>query len=184
MEDRSGGRRRALGLVQTRSSIEGKKAAVLTRFARFAAVAGAVVTLVTATSGVAAAAPPRFVAAAVHGGGAGATGTSITGALSWSSSLKTVTLSDVKTFIKAGECNSLVIGGYQGSTLVTEQFGYNLRCAASSGDVREEFSPFSLTSGPAGGVQWVKITIKDENHLITGYAYCYQSKSSCQTGQF
>ncbi|MFC6089726.1 hypothetical protein ACFP3R_10625 [Saccharothrix lopnurensis] len=140
-------------------------------------------TLVTAMGGVASAAPARFAAAAVHAGGAGATGTSITGALSWSTSLKTVTLSDVKTFIKAYECNSLLIGGYQGSTLVTQQYGWDLRCAGTT-DARETFTPFSLTSGPPGGVQWVKILIKDETDVITGYAYCYQSQSSCHTGQY
>lgn len=144
---------------------------------------GVVAALVTAIGGVASAAPARFAAAAVHSGGAGATGTSITGALSWSTSLKTVTLSDVKVFIKAYECNSLLIGGYQGSTLVTQQYGWDLRCAGTS-DAVETFTPFSLTSGPPGGVQWVKILITDESHVITGYAYCYQSQSSCQTGQY
>ncbi|WP_330275744.1 hypothetical protein OG205_08780 [Lentzea sp. NBC_00516] len=107
----------------------------------------------------------------------------MTGNLSWTSSLKTVTLSNVRTFYKAGECATLRIGGYQGSNLVTEEFGFQLRCASTSGDVTETFSPFGLTSGPPGGVQWVKIEITDDNHEITGYAYCYQSKSTCQTGQ-
>ncbi|QFZ20757.1 hypothetical protein [Saccharothrix syringae] len=157
---------------------------MIRRIVRSGTVVGVVVALVTATVGVASAAPARFAAAAVHSGGAGATGTSITGALSWSTSLKTVTLSDVRTFLKAGECNSLLIGGYQGSTLVTQQYGWDLKCATPSGDVVETYTPFSLTSGPPGGVQWVRILITDESHVITGYAYCYQSQSSCQTGQY
>ncbi|WP_410583186.1 hypothetical protein [Amycolatopsis sp. lyj-108] len=148
-------------------------------------IAGITAMLVAATVTTASAAPGGFTAAAVHGGGTGATATSATGAMGWSTSLKTVTLTNVRFFVKGGECAYLLIAGYQGGTVVTDPYRY-----PASGSVCPAVNhTYSLgtiteTSGPPGGVQELGVFVTDVRDVITGYAECYQTASACIRGQY
>lgn len=42
----------------------------------------------------------------------------------------------------------------------------------------------SRTAGVPGGITDLLVLVYDETHTVTGYADCYQTDSSCQTGQF
>ncbi|RSD19480.1 hypothetical protein [Amycolatopsis eburnea] len=122
---------------------------------------GTAAALTLAAAGAASAAPSVFVAKAVHSGGAGATAVSATGSLDWSTSLKTVTLANVKLFVKGGECGHLLIAGYQ-----------------------NPIGTVSQTAEVAGGIQELEVFAVDDSHDVTGYADCYQVSSVCLTGQF
>lgn len=131
------------------------------------------------TAGVASAAPPSFTVNVNHSSGALAT--AVNGKLAWSTSLKTVTLSDTELFIKAGECVTLTARGYQGSTAVTPSFLFSRTCALGS-NVTLPLENISLTASVPGGVEHVIIRLNDEDHDIHRYANCYRNASSCQQG--
>ncbi len=141
--------------------------------------------LVAATGTAALAAPASFVAHAVHASGTGAVGAQATGSLSWSSSLKTVTITNVKFYVKGGECGSLAMTGWQGNTAVTSTYLYPADgsdlCVASNTTV--SLGTVSLTAGVAGGVTDVFVGATDQTHKLLGYADCYQSASACEVGQ-
>ena len=153
--------------------------------ARIGIVLGMLAAMLTATFNVASAAPTTFYVAAVHSGGAGATATSATGNIAWSSSFKTVTLTNVRMFVKGGECAYLSIAGRQGSTIVTEvrhfPDGPNFYCPSS--DRTYSLGTVTLTSVPAGGVDHVNFDIYDVDHSGHGWAVCKRVDSSCYGDQ-
>jgi len=151
---------------------------------RFGTAVGIAAALTLGTAGVASAAPSVFVAKAVHSGGAGATAVSATGNLAWSLSLKTVTLTNVKLFVKGGECGHLLIFGNQGSSVVTFPYRYPASgslCPAA--DKTYSIGTFSQTAGVAGGIDELDVFAFDDSHDVAGYAHCYQVSSVCLTGQ-
>lgn len=146
--------------------------------ARIGATLGVMAVVATATAGVASAAPPGFKVDVNHSTGALATST--WGDLSWSSSLRTVTIANRGVFMRAGECYSLSITGFQGATKVTEAFT-DSDCATEG--VNETWNwPFSLslTATVPGGIDHVIIRLTDTGHDIKHYNNCYQSASVCQ----
>ncbi|MEV6636762.1 hypothetical protein AB0M54_39100 [Actinoplanes sp. NPDC051470] len=84
------------------------------------------------TSGTAAlAAPTSFGTQLTHSTGVIAVQT--TGSVGWSSSLKTVTISNTRFFVRGGECATLYIAGYQGAnTRVTNYYRYPTLTAATT----------------------------------------------------
>ncbi|MFI5610227.1 hypothetical protein [Amycolatopsis sp. NPDC051903] len=158
---------------------------VMGKLARIGIGLGIAVTLAMGATGVASAAPSAFVAKAVHSGGAGATAATATGTLAWSSSLKTVTLANVKLFVKGGECAHVLIAGYQGSTVVTDPFRFpSSGCLRPAADHTYPIGTVSQTAGVAGGIQDLEVFAIDDDHDVTGFADCYQAESTCRTGLF
>ena len=158
---------------------------MIRQIARIGMIVGLAATLAATLTNTAAAAPTGFAAVAAHAGGAGATATSSTGAMSWSTSLRTVTLTNVKFFVKGGECATLLMGGFQGGTLVTSTYRYPASGSACPPANRTyPLGTVTLTATVPGGVQDVFITATDDSHDVTGWADCYRTASSCETGQF
>ncbi|MEU8636221.1 hypothetical protein AB0C38_29000 [Amycolatopsis sp. NPDC048633] len=148
---------------------------------RLATILGISAMLAAVTVGTAEASPTKFALAVVHGGGTGATVGSLTGAMSWSSSLKTVTLSNVRLYVKAGECVHFEIAGRQGSTVVTDYLSYPPQggqyCPDS--DFTWPFGTISLTADRAGGVEHVNFDMYDYWHDIHGWINCDRRDATC-----
>jgi hypothetical protein len=137
----------------------------------------------TATAGAASAAPSGYTVNVHHSSGALAT--SLSGNLSWSTSLKTVTFTGT-VFVKAGECVTVTAVGYQGSAKVTGTYAYpspgHKACALDGVNVTESIGTHSLTATVPGGIDHVVIRLTDYDHDISHYANCYQNASVCQYG--
>ncbi|MEV6873340.1 hypothetical protein [Amycolatopsis sp. NPDC051128] len=153
------------------------------RFARLATILGLSLTLATATVGSAEARPSRFAVAAVHSAGAGATAGLLTGAMSWSTSLKTVTLSGVKLFVKGGECINFQVAGRRGSTIVTDIKRYPSSPSGGSycpaADYTYSFGTISITADSPGGIEYVDFDIVDYWHSVHGWAVCDRDAAAC-----
>ena len=152
---------------------------------RIGLILGAVALLLTAMVGTASAAPTKFSVAVVHDGGTGATAVSATGNIAWSSSLKTVTLSNVRVFMKGGECSYVQFYGYQGTTIVDSSDWYPAepyRCPSS--DAVYVFAKITLTADRPGGITHMIAEAHDWDHFILGWTNCEHSDSSCYSGQY
>ncbi|MFB9687448.1 hypothetical protein [Amycolatopsis plumensis] len=134
---------------------------------------------VTATAGVASAAPPGFTVNLNHSSGVPAT--AVSGKLAWSTSLKTVTVTGMTLFIRAGECADLTVAGFQGSTRVTDT-ALVQDCADVGVNETWPFEPFGLTSSVPGWVEHVIVRLTDRNRQIGHYANCYRTASTCAMG--
>src|SRR5689334_21813763 len=88
---------------------------------RIAATLGTAAALASATAGAASAAPAGYTINVHHSSGALAT--ALSGSLSWSTSLKTVTFTGT-LFVKAGECVTVTAVGYQGAAKVTGTYEF------------------------------------------------------------
>lgn len=130
-------------------------------------------------TGVASAAPAGFTVNVNHS--TGALATSVSGKLAWSTSHRTVTLSDWGVFIRANECALVTMRGYQGSTPVTAPYQFG-DCAESTDLPPIWKPPESITTTTPGGVQHVIIRLYDHWHEISHYANCYVTATTCQYG--
>ncbi|WP_432974123.1 hypothetical protein [Dactylosporangium sp. CA-233914] len=141
---------------------------------------GVLAVSVFGSSSAANASPTSFIAKAVHAGGAGAVAAQATGGLTWYN--RSVTVTSLKFYVKAGECGKLSVFGSQGDTVVDAK-GWD-RCGGTTGtwvtigNVTLDGSAFS------GGITDVTIYVRDVDHEIVGYADCYRVNSSCSTGQY
>jgi hypothetical protein len=151
--------------------------------ARIGLTLAAVAALSAVTPNAATAAPRSFSAKVVHAGGQGATAATASGKISWSASLKTVTLSDVRLWVKGGECIHFSFDGYQGGTIVADADYPNTGDYCPIGDVFYGIGTVSLTADRTGGISEADVHIYD-SHQITGYAWCGQRAATCSSGQF
>lgn len=138
-------------------------------FARIGSMLSVVMVVAAGAVGVASAAPSNFTVNVNHSSGTLAM--AISGNLSWSTSLRTVTFSNMQLYVRSGEHATVTWQAYQGDTLVDSlilEDGF-------SGPVVNS----SLTSGP-GGIQRVIVRVYDVDHVINEYAHCYQTASVCQ----
>ncbi|MEV4150562.1 hypothetical protein AB0J40_43400 [Amycolatopsis sp. NPDC049691] len=151
---------------------------------RIAAALGTAAAMASATAGVASAAPSGFTVNVNHSSGTLAT--ALSGSLSWSTSLKTVTIGDTSLFVKAGECITVTATGYQGSTKVTAPYEFpgsgQKACADQGVNVTGSIGTHGLTATVPGGVEHVVIRLTDFDHQISHYANCYRTASVCQYG--
>ncbi|MEV6624583.1 hypothetical protein AB0M83_22390 [Amycolatopsis sp. NPDC051106] len=150
-------------------------------FARLGTILGISAALVAATAVPAVASPAKFALAVVHGGGTGATAGSLKGGMSWSASLKTVTLSEVTLFVKGGECIDFTIIGRQGSTVVTDGGQYPPQGGqyCPSADYTWWFGTISLTANRPGGIEHVNFDMYDYWHHTQGYINCDRREAVC-----
>jgi hypothetical protein len=139
---------------------------------RIALALGVVAAVAVTTAGVSSAAPAAFTVAVKHSSGTVAT--SLSGHMRWSTSLKTVTLTDMSLYVRSGEHATMTFGGYQGTTLVTPLFRLDDQHASTP------VGGISLTASVPGGVQHVIIRLYDDQHVISEYANCFQAASVCQ----
>lgn len=139
-------------------------------FTRIASMLAVVVAVAAGFTGVASAAPSNFTVNVYHSSGTLAM--AISGNIGWSTSLRTVTFSNMQLYVRSGERATVTFNAYQGDTVVDW---------ARLDDVRQSVpvANTSLTSGP-GGVQRVIIRLYDLDHVINEYAHCYQTASVCQ----
>lgn len=112
----------------------------------------------------------------MHAAGTGATAGALTGGMSWSSSLKTVTLSDVELTVRAGECINFRIDGRQGSVVVAGPRSYppaehGGSYCTDSGDTWS-FGTIGLTADARGGIEYVDFDITDYTHTLYGWTVC------------
>lgn len=151
--------------------------------ARIGTALGAAAVVATATAAVASAAPAGYTINVHHSSGALAT--ALSGSLSWSTSLKTVTFTG-NLFVKAGECVTVTAVGYQGAAKVTGTYEFpgsdQKACALDGVNVTEPIGSHGLTATVPGGVDHVVIRLTDYDHEISHYANCYQNASVCQYG--
>ncbi|MEV6626518.1 hypothetical protein AB0M83_41155 [Amycolatopsis sp. NPDC051106] len=148
--------------------------------ARIGAALGTAVVVTVATTGVAAAAPSGFTVVVNHSTGGRAM--SATGTMSWSASARTVTFGHVTNVTSADECASLTLTGFQGSTRVAtfpDELGL---CTHDSMDHGIDYGTLTLTTDVPGGIDHVVIRLTDVNHVISHYANCYRTASTCQQG--
>lgn len=141
-------------------------------FARIGAVLAVVMAVVAGTTGAASAAPSGFTVNLYHSSGTLAM--AISGNMSWSTSLRTVTFSNMQLYVRSGEVATVTWNAYQGDTVVDSKILSNVGGSTPIANT-------SLTSGP-GGVQRVIIRLYDVDHQINRYAHCYQVASVCQYG--
>ncbi|MFI5585771.1 hypothetical protein ACIA5G_12105 [Amycolatopsis sp. NPDC051758] len=101
--------------------------------------------------------------------------------MSWSSSLKTVTLSDVKLFVKGGECINFQLDGRQGSTIVAGIKRHPPRGGnyCPSADYTYSFGTIGLTADTTGGIEYVDFDITDYDHGVHGWAVCDRGAAAC-----
>ncbi|MEV4140077.1 hypothetical protein AB0J72_48955 [Dactylosporangium sp. NPDC049742] len=139
---------------------------------------GVLAASVFGSSSAANASPASFVAKAVHAGGAGAVAVQATGGLAWYS--RSVTVTSLRVYVKAGECGKISVFGSQGNTVVDAK-GWD-RCGTGTW---ETIGNVTLDgSAVSGGITDVTIYVRDLDHEIVGYADCYRVNSSCSTGQY
>ena len=131
-------------------------------------------------SSAASASPTSFVAKAVHSGGAGAVAVQASGGLSWYS--RSVTVTSLKIYVKAGECGKLSVIGSQGNSVVDAE-GWD-RCGGTTGGWQTIGNVTLDGSAVSGGITDVTVYVRDLDHEIVGYADCYRVDSSCYTGQY
>ncbi|MER5872226.1 hypothetical protein [Streptomyces sp. NPDC002044] len=148
------------------------------RVLRAGITAGAVAACLLGTIPAAEAAPRSFVAASVHGNGAGAVGAETTGGITWHN--RSVTLTSVRLYVAARECGRFNIVAWQGNRLV-DSIASTQQCAGATG----RWIPYGDLpldgSAIAGGITEVVIDVYDDTHTGNGYADCTRSGSSCYT---
>jgi hypothetical protein len=151
------------------------------RFARLGTILGISALLAGVTVGTADARPSRFSVAAVHAAGTGATAGLLSGSMAWSSSLKTVTLSGVKLFVKGGECVNFQLDGRQGSTIVAGIKRYPPQGGnyCPSADYTYSLGTIPLTADVTGGIEYVDFDINDYWHGVHGWAVCDRDAAAC-----
>ncbi len=142
-----------------------------------AAVAAAAVLAGAPAAGAApatVAAPSGFFVPLWH-----STGTEVaefSGAMSWSTSGRTVSFTDQHLYVKDGECVYIVYAGYQSNTLVAASDKIKA-CGPGNG----AWPDGSLATDKPGGIQHVIIELTDVTHGNKASDDCWKSESECRS---
>jgi hypothetical protein len=144
-------------------------------------VALVAVTALVSTAGVAAA----DVASAAAGTykvnvnhSSGTLATSSQGNLTWSTSRRTVTISNASFYIKAGEWADVTWQGYQGNKLVHGGF-WDAQDRRLDTGTTVSYAPMSMSVDIPGGIEFVRIRVRDIYHEITSLKDCYYYMTTC-----
>ncbi|MFJ8957982.1 hypothetical protein ACIRG5_01275 [Lentzea sp. NPDC102401] len=143
---------------------------------RLGVALAAVTALVATTGGVASAATAGYYVAAKHSSGRVAASSG--GDLTWSSSLRTVTISNAYFSVIAGEWGDVSWQGYQGNTEVDSGTWKELDQRGLGGRT-VNYKPFTLTADVPGGITNVRITVRDIDHQVVAKVHCYYYMTSC-----
>ncbi|MEU3646174.1 hypothetical protein AB0E59_22530 [Lentzea sp. NPDC034063] len=145
-------------------------------FTRLGVTLLAMAALATTTAGVASAAPTGYAVNVFHSSGVLAA--SGNGNLAWSTSRRTVTVTTPSLGISAGEWADVELTGHQGNKTVTKpKWAQGDRRNKSSAVV--QMGTFSLTTTTPGGIEFVRITVRDIDHQIVRTVDCYYYEPYC-----
>ncbi|GAA2709512.1 hypothetical protein ACFY2R_01565 [Micromonospora olivasterospora] len=148
------------------------------RLLRVGVTIGVVAAALLGMSPAANAAPSSFIAASIHGGGAGALAAEAIGGIAWYN--RSVTLTSVRFYVAANECGYFTVEAWQGGSRL-DYFDIPKQCAGSTGRWIS-YGDIPLDgSGLSGGITEVVIDVYDSTHLGHGWADCTRSASSCYT---
>lgn len=145
-------------------------------FTRLGAVLLAMAVLVTTTAGVASAAT-GYAVNVNHSSGTLAT--SGNGNLTWSTSRRTVSVTTPSIYVRAGEWADMTWTGRQGNKAVTDMAWIPAVDQRGKGAATVPIAPFSLTTTTPGGIEFVRITVRDIEHQIVRTVDCRYNDTSC-----
>ncbi|SDJ26631.1 hypothetical protein SAMN04488074_101933 [Lentzea albidocapillata subsp. violacea] len=132
---------------------------------------GAMALLAVTTAGTASAAPSSFDVVVKHS--SGVIVGRLTGNIAWSSSGRTVMLTNQYLSVKTGECVEGAFAGYQGNTVVAGPATLAPQCASTPvGDV-------SLGTTVVGGIHRANIQLIDYVHRNKASVACHRTASVC-----
>jgi len=147
-------------------------------FARIGTALIVMTVVAIGTAGVASAEPATFKVDVKHSSGVLATST--WGDISWSTSQRTVTISNSHLFVRSGEKAEVTWTAYQGQTQIGG--GYvDKRDRVGLPNFTRNYEPFTLTSTVPGGIDRVDISLYDDGHNILRWGFCRFSQPRCTT---
>ncbi|MEU0885360.1 hypothetical protein ABZ345_42795 [Lentzea sp. NPDC005914] len=135
----------------------------------------AVVALAATTTGVASASTGYAVNVFHSSGVLAASGN---GNFAWSTSRRTVSVTTPSLSATAGEWADVTLTGRQGNKAVTGQV-WAQADQRGKGSTVVQMKPFSLTTSTPGGIEFVRITVRDIDHQIVRTVDCYYYETSC-----
>jgi hypothetical protein len=147
-------------------------------FARIGTALMVMTAVAMGTAGVASAEPATFRVDVKHSTGGLAAST--WGDISWSTSQRTVTISNARLFVRGGEKARVTWTAYQGSTQIGGGYVDELDQVGRPNFTRN-YDPFHLTSTVPGGIDRVDISLYDDGHIILSWGFCHFSRPSCTT---
>ncbi|WP_163505932.1 hypothetical protein [Fodinicola acaciae] len=154
------------------------------RMLRTVIVVGLVIATLLGSASVASASPTSFSARAVHGGGSGAIGVALTGALSWSN--RSVALTSVRLYTGSYEQAYVQIFPWNGNTPVTSVYLPSSGGLYKNDAVAGWWNLYTIPvdgSDYYGGITEIEIRVGDYQHRIVGVAVCKRAASSCTSYQ-
>lgn len=144
-------------------------------FTRLGVVLMAMAALVATTTGVASAAT-GYAVNVFHSSGTLAT--SGNGNLTWSTSRRTVSVTTPSLYVRAGEWADVTWSGRQGNSQVTDTY-WVAEDRRGKGSYTVPIAPFAMSTATPGGIEFVRITVRDIDHQIVRTADCYYYMTSC-----
>jgi hypothetical protein len=133
-----------------------------------------ILVLVAGESTAAYASPSSFDVARVHV--QGATAVRVTGGLTWHN--RSVTLTNVRLYVKASECGSVLFSAYGIGEFIDDYYIEGI-CPGPSGHWFSFGDHFLDATDDYGGIRELRIYVTDETHGGQNISFCLRSASAC-----